>query len=420
MQKILLVQPNYSYQRKTGGWGINPPLGLCYVASVYEKAGIEVKIIDANVLNLTPLEVVDEAIRFGADAVGVSILTPAHEYACKIAELLPRGEITSIAGGPHASACPDELKDFDVVYQGDLGIECLPARHLLIANGVNKPYYSAGTRYFPWAPVITSFGCPYDCYYCNKKTFGYKWRSRNAEDVADEITMLVDKYGVREIDFYDDCFNMDIERAEKILAMIRRYKLCLRFSNGLRIDKITKPLLAKMKEAGTEFIAYGIESGNQAILDRIPKQITLEQIRQGVAWTKEAGIEVMGFFMLGLLGDTVETMQDTINFAKSLNLDYANFSLATPYPGTKMWDMVKAKGKINLTSYADYQHQTGKCLWEYPDMATPTEIEQMYRLAFRSTYLTPQAILKQALKINSWDKLKVAVTGLKRIMYSAR
>ena len=409
MSKILLVQPNYSHQRKTGGWGLNPPLGLCYVASEYMRFGNQVEILDANLLNLTPQETAKKAEGF--DSVGVSVLTPAFNWARELAQLLPKS-IFTMAGGAGAAG----LEEFYHVYKGTFG-ESAPARHLIEKGGTDKPYYSAGTRYFPWAAVMTSFGCPYDCYYCNKKTFGYQWKPRTPEDVCAEIENLVKDYGVKEIDFYDDCFNFDIERARQILVMIKRFKLCLRFSNGLRVDKITPGLLLNMKDSGTEFIAYGIESGNQAILDRIPKKITLEQIRQAVTWTKEAKIEVMGFFILGLLGDTTETMQDTIDFAKELDLDYTNFALATPYPGTRMYDDILKNGKLLINSYDDYHHQTGKCIFTYPNMATPTEIERMYKLAFRSVYLRPSEILKQVLKINSLAKLKGAIAGAKRVFY---
>ena len=426
MYKILLVQPNYSHQRKSGGWGLNPPLGLAYVAALLKIAKKEVEILDANVLNLSPEQVVDYAVKHNFNEVGVSVMAPAHDYACEIAQRLPPN-IMSVAGGAHASAVPEELiaGGFTKVFVGEAEQGCdildslMPVRSLLKSNGVNKPYYSAGTRYFPWSPILSSRGCPYQCYYCSKKVFGSKWRPRMPQSVAGEIKYLVDKFGVREIDFYDDCFNLDIKRAEKILDMITPLKLCLRFSNGLRIDKITPQLLAKMKAAGAQFIAYGIESGNQAILDRIPKKITLGQVRRAVAWTKEAGIEVMGFFMLGLLGDTVKTMQETIDFAKSLDLDYTNFSIATPYPGTRMWDMVKAKGRIYPTSYADIHHQAGKCEWEYPGMATPREVEEMYRLAFKTIYLSPRGFMKQLRKVNSWSKFKVALNGLRRVLYSS-
>ncbi len=460
-KKVLLIQPNYKIQKKTGAWGVNPPMGLAYIAAVLERNNISVKILDANILNLTVGQVVSEAINWHADIVGVSIMTPAHNFAVAIAKKLP-DRILSAAGGPQATAIPETLlkEGFKVAARGEgeysflklvqgktvenidglsfyengqiihnkpqeffsPGELPLPARHLLINNGVDKPYYSGGTQYFPWARIISSRGCPFNCNYCNKLIFGRKIRFRTAENVMDEIDFLVQNYGVKEISFSDDCFNFDIERAKKIFDLIisRDYKIHIRFSNGLRADKIDEEFLEKAKKAGCYYIAYGIESGSQEILDKIPKGITLRAIKKTVNLTKKIGIPMTGYFMVGLLWDTKETMQKTIDFAKELDLDVAQFTIAYPYPGTRMWNIIKENGgEIFFNNWEDFHHTTAKSIYSMPGMATPEEINEMYRKAHRDYYFRVSYIIKHALKFFlSWKKFRIGLRGLKAILYT--
>jgi magnesium-protoporphyrin IX monomethyl ester (oxidative) cyclase len=461
-KQILLIQPNYKYQKKTSAWGINPPMGLTYIAAVLEKNNVSVKILDANALDLSPDQVIAEVKNWQTDIVGVSIMTPAHNFAIQLAQKLPKN-ILSVAGGPQATSLPEVLlkEGYKVVVRGEgeytfldlvlgknlneiLGISFrqdnqikhnldrpsfdpnnlpMPARHLLINNGVNKPYYSGGTQNFPWARITSSRGCPHDCNYCNKLIFGRNIRFCSPEYIMNEIDFLVRNYGVKEISFSDDCFNFDIDRAKKILDLIisRDYKINIRFSNGLRADKIDEEFLEKAKKAGCRYIAYGIESGSQEILNKIPKGITLDTIRRAIALTKRAGIQVTGYFMIGLLWDTRETMQQTIDFAKELDLDVAQFTLTTPYPGTRMWNIIQENGgEIFLKDWDDFHHTTGKCLYFMPRMADPKTIETMYKKAHRDYYFRLSYLFKHAPKFLSWQKFKLGLRGLKAILYTQK
>ncbi|MEK7071880.1 MAG: radical SAM protein [Patescibacteria group bacterium] len=457
-KRVLLVQPNYYYQRKSGVWTIHPPMGLAYIAAVLEKNNIPVKILDANALNLSIEQTVKEISDWNADMVGISILTPGHNFAIEIAKKLPPS-VMSVAGGPHAAAIPEILlkNGFSIVARGEGEETCLdlalgknlieipgisfkdgdkikhnpdrapldinslpiPARHLLISNGVDKPYSSETTQYFPWATITTSRGCPYSCNYCNKLTFGRQIRYRSPENVMEEIDFLVKNCQIKEISVSDDCFNFDLARAKKILDLLisRDYKISIRFSNGLRADKIDEEFLEKAKKAGCSYIAIGIESGSQEILNRIPKGETLDDMRKAVAMIKKAGIPITGFFIIGLLGDTKETMEKTINFAKELDLDIASFNMAVPYPGTRMWDMIKEdRGEIFLKDWDDFHHTSGKCLYSIPGMSDPKTVEMMYRKAISRFYFRPGYILKQIFRIRSFSQIKNMFRGLKTIL----
>jgi len=449
-KSVILIQPNYRVKKDASYWAANPPLGLCYLASVLEKNHISVEILDCHVRNLSASQTARIIRQKKPDFVGFSILTPAADWCYAVVKKIKKLPLTIIAGGPHVSGLPQEAvkKGFDYVVVGE-GEQVLldivqgkkmtgkiimakplnpnrlplPARHLLVKGGTDKPYFSSGTLYYPWAPIITSRGCPYNCYFCNKKTFGYQFRPRTPENVLKEIDSLVANYQVREIDFYDDCFNYDIERAGKIMDLIagRRYDLHLRFSNGLRADKITPRLLRKMKKAGTEYIAYGIESGDEKVLAQIPKVETLKQIEKSIRMTKKAGITMVGFFIFGLIGDTLTSMQKTIDFMVKLPFDQVILNIATPFPGTKMWQMIKEnKGKLFIKNWQDFFNTSGKMLYHLPGMATPSEVEMMYRRANRAFYFRPKYIIKQMPKLLSFKTMPVMYRGLRRILYALK
>jgi anaerobic magnesium-protoporphyrin IX monomethyl ester cyclase len=454
MKSILLVQPNYRHTKEAGVWMANPPLGLCYIAAVLRKNAIRVEIIDANALNLSTQDVAKKAKSF--DVLGISGMTPAHQFITGLAGLLP-GKL-KIAGGPHASGYPEKLlrSGYDIVVRGEgehsilevmqgkklsriNGISYrqgskivhnsdrehidpdelpLPARDLLPSNGVDLPYIGMGVQFRPWSPIFTSRGCPYDCYFCNKKIFGRCFRKRSPENVILEIEELVKEYGVREIDMYDDTFNADLPRAEKILDMIieRDLDIKIRFSNGIRADMVTESFLRKLKKAGCIYIAYGIESGNQEILDRLGKNLRLEDVRKGVKLTKKIGIPVTGFFVLGMLGDTRETMQQTIDFAKKLDVDIAQFTIATPYPGTRFYEMVSSDGKFLTKDWGNVYHSSGRMIYSYPDTASPETVEMMYRKAFREFYFRPGYLIRRILNMRSLGELKTILRGSKAIL----
>lgn len=458
VKEILLIQPNYSRQRSSGVWRIAPPMGLAYLAAVLEKNNLPVKILDANALNLSVDDVLAEIEKSKPTIIGVSILTPGHNFATELVKKIP-DSILSVAGGAHATAAPDVMLEngFKVVIRGEgeqtfldlvlrknfseiAGISFrengkikhnpdrtppdpnqlpLPARHLLIKNGVDLPYASEATQYFPWAVLTTSRGCPYDCYYCNKLIFGRKIRYRSPENVLEEIDFLVKKYGIKEISFSDDCFNFDLPRAKKIFDLIitRGYKIKLRFSNGLRADKIDEEFLQKAKKAGCNYIALGVESGSQEILNKIPKGETLAEIEKAAKLVKKSGIPLTCFFMFGLLGDTKETMEQTIEFAKKLNPDIASFNIATPYPGTRMWQLIKENGgQIMINDWDEFHHTASRCFFKMPGMADEKIVAEMLKKAVKEFYFRPSYMIKQIFKIRSFSQIKTMLRGLKTLI----
>jgi radical SAM superfamily enzyme YgiQ (UPF0313 family) len=236
------------------------------------------------------------------------------------------------------------------------------------------------------------------------------------------MEFLVKNYGVKEIDIVDDLFNFNLERAEKICDLLieRKLNIHLRCSNGVRVDKITESLLEKMKKAGWYYLAFGIESGSQDVLNKIPKNITLEQVRTAVRLAKQKGFEVTGFFIFGLIGDTPKSMRETIEFAKSLDLDIASFNICAPYPGTKLWMMIQTNGKLLLDNYDDFHHTANRGLFMHPDVASPDEVEKAYRQAHREFYFRSKYVLKRIVKTRSLSQYKEMYRGLKTLLHIQR
>ena len=208
--------------------------------------------------------------------------------------------------------------------------------------------------------------------------------------VADEMERML-KVGFREIHVEDDGFSTNMRKAKAICDEIIRRGLKAPWTliNGIRVNRTDGELLQKLKEAGCYQAAFGIESGNQEILDRIRKDITKDQVREAVTLTRKVGIETFGFFMLGLPGDTEETMQDTIDFAVELDLDIAKFAVTMPLPGTPLFDEYDEQGLILTKDWSQYLfHDLSNPVYKHPNLSWETIIKY-YKKAYRRFYFRP-------------------------------
>jgi anaerobic magnesium-protoporphyrin IX monomethyl ester cyclase len=222
----------------------------------------------------------------------------------------------------------------------------MPAYHLLEI----ERYFDIDFVRFPTIDrraiqIFTSRGCPYRCIYCHD-LFGKKFRGRKPELVWEEIRWLHDTYGIREFMVEDDIFNMDIERAKQIcdLVIASGLKLGFQFGNGVRLERFDEELMKKLAQAGTHHMAIAIESASDRIQKLIRKNLNPDRTNEILDWARRYGIEVLGFFMIGFPGETVAEINQTIQFARKSHFDEALFSIATPYAGTELNDLVRASG----------------------------------------------------------------------------
>lgn len=395
--KIILIQPCYPLS-----FTVVPPLGLGYLASSLRDAGHEVQIVDCIAKNINVKTIQELVKKEQPQLIGVTILTiyfkEARELISKIKEC---SSAYIIIGGHHVTALPIESlektgADFAVVGEGEETIVELANKIVtnqaysdvkgicyksvkgriivnsprsLIDNLDNIPFPAwdlFGLRSYPYVPhgifnrrfpsvgIITSRGCPFDCTFCAVKlTFGKKLRTRSAKNVVDEIELLSSKFGVKEFHFEDDNFNASKVHAMGISQEIIDRKLDISWScpNGVRIDLLDEELLRKMRESGCYKLSVGIESFSQSILNRAKKHLDINLVPDQIRLIKKAGLEVEGFFILGLPGESEETICNTIKFALDLPLDFARFHLPIPLPGTEIYDEW-FKGKIDPIDFS--------------------------------------------------------------------
>src|SRR3989344_458260 len=392
--KTLLIAPNYlkvySYVSEEATM-ILPPLGLAYIAGYLRHKEIPTQILDLAAMRFTD-EQEKEAIRqsdaeFVAIAATTNTILEAYALAKKAKEVLRNCKVA--VGGPHPTMMPERTlqefpeidycivseaeetmfelaqgkKDKDILgisyrdKKGNIKVNMprpliqnldklpFPARDLLPL----EKYWTPGVRRYPFATIMTSRGCPYSCTFCsNFRTQGKQFRYRSPENVLAEIDFLVKNYGVKELNILDDNFTFMPKRVEEICdGLIKRnYDLELKTGNGIRADRVTLELLKKMKQAGFYLVAFGIESGNPEILKKMRKGETKEHIINAVKWSKEAGLLTEGFFMFGNEGEGRKEMLDTIQFAKELDLNFAQFQVYTPVPGSPYYDKLMKEGKV--------------------------------------------------------------------------
>lgn len=235
-----------------------------------------------------------------------------------------------------------------------LGIGCLSS--YLREKGMDPRRYRKAPhggliKRFPVAPVVSTRGCPFECSFCASPTLWEKRiRFRSPEKIVEEIELLVGRFGVREIHFEDDNLTLRRSHVEKICGLILEKGLDISWAapNGVRADSLDRDLLELMKKSGCYFLSFGLESGNQSILDRAAKDVSLDTMERVIRETREAGIMTQGFFSFGLPGETEATINETIEFAKSSGLDRAQCLLLDILPGSRLWEELKGEYEIDF------------------------------------------------------------------------
>jgi anaerobic magnesium-protoporphyrin IX monomethyl ester cyclase len=374
MSRVLLIYP---YFRAFPDLSIfrQPPLGLCYVASSLRRDGHDVRLMDCTFMGRK--QALQEAVSAGADVVGISCMVSMEEDAFRFARALRGRCRLLVAGGPLATCSPERFVElFDVVVRGegeaamrelvrafeqgaDLGgipgvarctpsglarsedrplaedLDALPfpARELL----PNARYIRQGRRVSGCAltTVTSTRGCPYACEFCSNVIFGGSYRERSVESVVDEIEEAL-ALGYDGIAFTDDVFTMKPARVRRFCEEVQRRGLRFRWECLGRVDAMDEELAREMKKAGCTRIFFGIESGNDAVLELMNKKITSAQAWNAVHAAHRAGVRVGAFFILFYPGETNDSVIETLRFAASLPLDYLGLSMPYPLPGTAL------------------------------------------------------------------------------------
>ena len=462
MLKIALIAPNLSSQYP------QPPMGLALIAAILERAGYPVSVVDANALNLQ-LEAITPLVK-DADVIGLTAMTPSINIALATARQLKKAypDKIIILGGAHATLLPEETlvtaPEIDVIVRGegeDTILKLLPALErkepLTAINGISyrkegkiisnpansklidlnslpflayhllpwqkyKPHPPHG-RALPFAVIITSRGCPYHCAYCSKPIFGRQFRAQTPARVADEIAHYQQTMGIKEFAFYDDVFTLDKKRVHSICDEITKRGLKLHWTCETRVNLVDKELLRHIKQAGCYAVSYGIESGSPEVLKTLDKGITLEQAAEAIRWTREAGLQTIGYFMVGSPGESPETIRQTIQFAKKLRLDFAQFAVTTPFPGTKLYDLYmngNKKADIPWENFVYAGTGEGPSPVFESNLLSRDDIQDWSKRAYREFYLRPSYAWQRLRHTTSIGELKVDIKGLSMLVATLR
>ena len=455
--KIALINPpsdvmgtNNSFKRINN---LIPSLGFAYIAAVLEENGFKNLSIVESAIDDLSYEMIEEKMKqTKPDIIGVSCFTPSYysseEVGKRIKVILP--DSICVLGGPHISSCPDDFGDscFDVgvigegeytflklvqqiekegmnnlekiegivfragnkvqITQGREYIKNLdeiphPARHLQPPFKKHRPL-SASYVKLPQAYVITSRGCPTLCTFCDRAVFGEKIRFRSPENVVDEIEMLINNYGIRDIKFIDDTFTVKKSRVYALCDEIEKRKLKFPWECLTRTKAVDKNLLKRMKEVGCWQVLYGLESGDDRILKLLKKGTTVQDNVNAVKLAKEVGLNVRADFIVGTPGETYESLYKSLDMALELDVDYAHFNPFEPLPGTEIYRNLISEGvKINWKKTGIMDFESKKYI---PSSLSPNLYNKFLIDAHKKFYLRPKYIFKRLLSIKSFDQFK--------------
>jgi anaerobic magnesium-protoporphyrin IX monomethyl ester cyclase len=403
--RFLLINPYYPISETP-----SPPLGLAYLGAALEQAGIEVRLLDLVVFPYSKEILASVLQEFSPDFVGITAVTMTFDSAAEVIKDVKAIDpaIRTVIGGPHVSFCAEEtmraLPELDFVCLGEgeesivelvraAGNNCcwdkakgIVYRHgyEIKSTGFRDPIRDIDAIPAPARSLIplgryrslhmpismtTSRGCPFQCIFCvGRQMVGPRVRYRSPAHVVDELAYL---HGLKfhQINIADDLFTANKKRCLAVCDEIIQRQLKTKWTCFGRVDMVSPQTLERMKQAGCDAICFGVESANAAILKTIKKRITTQEVLAAVAMCLHAGITPHASFILGLPGETPETLKETIDFGKLLKAKGAmcGFHILAPFPGTAVREESERLGIRILTS--DWsQYHANRAIVETPSV----------------------------------------------------
>lgn len=470
MHVLLLNASFMKYGGVRGHGGKQIPLNLCYLAAYAREKhpSWTFRILDAEAEGLSHEQTVQQAVDENPDVIGITANTCVFDSILDLTLMLKQRlpEVKIVLGGPHPSALPqntlaDAPVDFAVMGEGELTFEELlvaldknreefqdiqglvyrtPAGEIIVnaprpltedldqfpfpaRDLVNNDLYfapptkSVGTG--PSTLISTSRGCPCNCGFCSaQNVWTRRLRVRSPKNVVDELQECVEKYKISTFNFADEFFTAIKPRAMEICAMILERGLKIRWVCSARAQQLDEETLRAMKRAGCRELSFGIESGNQNILSLMQKGTDLEEIRRVIKRTKKVGLKTHAGYIIGYPGETEETIQDTVNFARELNTDIAAFWIASPLPGSDLYLLAKQKGYLRTDAkWADYSPlSNNRQVMQLPNLS-PERVRFLHRKALRQYYFRPGYILRRLTMLRRPYEIKNLFSGLATLLH---
>lgn len=447
--EILLINPPWVSKTQNIRSGMKhamPPLSILSIAGYLESKGHDVLVLDIHGERLDEDETRAAVRRASPKWVGITVLTatstPAHQIARLVKEVSPSCQV--VFGGVHAEAVPEETLangavDFLVCGDGEeVLLELVQASNPRSVRGIcfrdgtrivrNPPaelimdldkyprpayhlvpmhlYYPAIGAYkkLPAINMMMTRGCPGKCTFCNSANTTL--RTRSASRVIEDIKYLHETYGIREVEFFDDTFTVMVKNVKEFCRLMKEAALDVVWTAYIRADCFNEDLGRSMKEAGCHQVLIGVESGNRTVLELLRKPIAFDKIRETVRTAQRCGLDVRASFILGNVGETRETMLESLQFAMELDTELVNFHINTPYPGTQLMKWAKENNALVTDEWTEYELST--FLLRLPTI-TPEEVFAFYQEAHRRYFMRWRAIVRRLQRIRSWAQLRDAV-----------
>ena len=461
---IVLINPPTSFDQIYGQWDLSgvdtycPPLGLLYIASYLREHHHAPHVIDVQAMNWSCQETVECALSHSPDVVGISAKTINIHNAGEIAgELKSEGYVGPIVvGGAQITALPAETLgrfraiDYGVIGEGEIaflevveniklkkpvrdvrgvvwrnGIEQtvvnpprplmedldqlpFPAWDLLVDFPDGYPHNALETKRLPSASIITSRGCPFQCTFCDRAVFGSRVRQHSAEYTLGMIRHLQEVYGIRDLMILDDNFMLDKGKLFTICDTIREERMDLSWFCQGHVKFMTDDRLAKMRDAGCWFVEMGIESGCDRILKLIKKNTNKAEIAEAVRRAHKAGLKVKGNFIFGLPTETIESLEETTQFAASIDLSYFQQNFMTLWPGCEIARNAERYGHVET----DWDRLSDKRITFIPSGLSAEDLLKASKAAFRRFYLRPRILFEILLQsLTSWRAAHNAIVA---------
>jgi len=438
--------------------GIFPSLPLLGLAAWTRQNGYAVDYLDMHAKNLLPEEGEAYVQNFDPDIVALTAKTLGWPAVIEIAQMVRRAKPSAliVVGGPHLSLYAEESLTwdcFDLAVTGDgeeifleicnrweesqdlNGLDGIPGTCFRSASGettsypadpvprdidkypmsawdlVNLEDYHCLTLLRPFATMVTTRGCPWHCGYCSQ-VYSDRLRFRDPVLVVDEMEYLVKNHGVKEIVMFDETFTIGKKRMRKFSDEILRRNLQVKFNIRARVDTVDRDVLRWLRKAGLRSIHMGVEAGTDRVLKIMNKEITREQTEKAFRIAREEGIDTRGYFMIGYYDATPQDIEETINFASGIGLDWASFSVATALPGTDLYRVAQERGYVNGDFWRQYTINGGGHIPQINTETFSAEQLRAYRTkAYLKFYMRPDLIRRKLSKSEGRDELMEMMGG---------